>query len=78
LARKEENMAISSKYGKVDIGKVGADEPVFILRAQDKLAEPAIEMYRQLAASHGSKVAEALQKEIDRFRQWKGAKKLPD
>jgi len=48
------------------------------LRAQDKLAEPAIEMYRALAASHGYRLAQGLQKEIDGFRQWKGAKKLPD
>jgi hypothetical protein len=50
-------MALSGKYGKVDIPKVGADEPVFILRAQDKLAEPVIEMYRLLAASHGCELA---------------------
>jgi hypothetical protein len=31
-------MAVSTKYGKVDIPKIGGDEPVFILRAQDKLA----------------------------------------
>ena len=47
-------MALSGKYGKVDIPKIGEDEPVFILRAQDKLAEPAIEMYRSLTASHSS------------------------
>lgn len=41
-------MAISGKYGKVTIPKIGADEPVFILRAQDSLAGPAIEMYRLL------------------------------
>jgi hypothetical protein len=71
-------MASSGKYGQLDIPRIGKDEPVFILRAQDKLAEPAIEMYRALAASHGSKVAAALEKEIARFRQWQGAKKLPD
>ncbi len=71
-------MAISGKYGTIDISRIGKDEPVFILRAQDKLAEPAIEMYRLLAASHGSKVVTALQKEIDSFRQWKGVKKIPD
>ena len=32
-------MAVSGKYGKLDIPKIGEDEPVFILRAQDKLAE---------------------------------------
>ena len=71
-------MAVSGKYGTLDIPKIGKDEPVFVLRAQDKLAESAIEMYRSLAASHGSKVVGALQKEIDSFRQWKGSKKIPD
>ena len=71
-------MAVSSKYGKVNITKMGADEPVFILRAQDKLAVPAMEMYKALAASHGSRVTETLQKEIDSFKQWKGNRKLPD
>ena len=54
------------------------DEPVFILRAQDRLAEPTVEMYRLLAASHGCELAQSLPQEIDRFRQWKGARKLPD
>jgi hypothetical protein len=71
-------MAISGKYGKLTIPHVGEEEPVFILRAQDRLAEPAIEMYRLLAASHSSQVTSALQKEIDRFSKWKGNKKLPD
>lgn len=71
-------MALSGKYGKVNIPNVGEDEPIFILRAQDKLAEPAIEMYRTLVASHGSPVADELQKEIDAFRRWGGPKKMPD
>jgi hypothetical protein len=71
-------MAISGKYGKLTIPRVGEEEPVFILRAQDRLAEPAIEMYRLLTASHSSQLTGALQKEIDRFRNWKGTKKLPD
>jgi len=71
-------MAISEKYGKVTIPNIGDDEPVFILRAQDKLAEPTIEMYRTLVASHGSSLAEDLQKVIDAFRRWSGLKKIPD
>ena len=71
-------MAVSSKYGKVSIPKIGDDEPVFILRAQDKLAEATIEMYRILAASHGSKLANSLDREIQAFGKWQGAKKLPD
>ncbi len=70
-------MAISGKYGNLSIPKVGADEPVFILRAQDKLAETAIEMYRALAASHGRPLANSLQKEIEAFKRWP-TKKMPD
>jgi hypothetical protein len=71
-------MAVSGKYGKLNIPKIGADEPVFILRAQDKLAETAIDIYRALAASHGRQLAKDLQKEIDAFKKWPGAKKMPD
>ncbi len=71
-------MTLSGKYGKVAIPNVGEDEPVFILRAQDKLAGSAIEMYRTLAASHGSPVADELQKELDAFRRWGCPKKMPD
>jgi hypothetical protein len=71
-------MAVSTKYGKVDITKIGADEPVFILRAQDKLAEVTIDIYRLLVASHGLKLADSLDKEIEAFRKWPGFKKLPD
>jgi hypothetical protein len=71
-------MAVSTKYGNVAIPKIGSDEPVFILRAQDKLAEVTIGMYRLLTASHGSKLADSLDREIEAFRRWPGAKKLPD
>jgi hypothetical protein len=71
-------MAVSAKYGKLDIPKVADEEPVFILRAQDKLAESAIAMYEVLAASHGAAVANDIHKEIESFRNWKGTKKLPD
>jgi flavorubredoxin len=70
-------MAISGKYGRLSIPKVGADEPVFILRAQDKLAQAAIEMYQSLAASHGRPLANSLQKEIEAFKKWP-TKKMPD
>ncbi len=71
-------MAVSTKYGQVAIPRIEGDEPVFILRAQDKLAAPAIEMYRALAASHGSQLADSLDKEIEGFMKWKGSRKLPD
>jgi hypothetical protein len=72
------DMAVSAKYGKLSIPKVGDDEPVFVLRAQDKLAEFAMSMYQALAASHGASVAIDIHKEIESFRKWKGTKKLPD
>jgi hypothetical protein len=71
-------MAVSSKYGKVNIPKIKDDEPVFILRAQDKLAESTIGMYKLLAATHNVQLAAALDKEMERFRKWSGTKKLPD
>ncbi len=71
-------MAVSSKYGKVDIPKIGVGEPVFILRAQDKLAVAAIEMYQALARSHGSPLTPNIKKEINRFEKWDGPKKIPD
>ena len=71
-------MAVSSKYGKVNIPKIGDNEPVFILRAQDNLAEESIRNYKSLASSRGSKVVNTLDKEISAFHNWKGNKKLPD
>ena len=40
-------MAISGKYGKLDIPKIAADEPVFILRAQDLLAALAHAIFQE-------------------------------
>ena len=71
-------MAASGKYGKINIPRIQDDEPVFIIRAQDKLAEAAIGMYQLLVASHGAGAADGVLKEIDRFRKWKGSRKLPD
>jgi hypothetical protein len=71
-------MAISGKYGRLDIANIGEDEPVFILRARDKLATSAIALYQALAASHGAAVADGAAKEIERFKKWAGERKLPD
>ncbi len=46
-------IAVSGKYGQVNIPKIGLGEPVFILRAQDKLAVAALGMYRALVRIHG-------------------------
>ena len=71
-------MAISSKYGRIDIPSIADDEPVFVLRAQDRLAGHAIDMYRCLADSHGSAVIQTIQSVIEDFDSWGGSKKLPD
>jgi hypothetical protein len=71
-------MAISGKYGKLDIPKIGKDEPVFILRAQDRLAQGVVEIYKVLVESHESPLAEQLNEEIQRFKNWSGPKKMPD
>lgn len=71
-------MAISGKYGQVQIPKIGEEEPVFILRAQDQLAIYAIEMYRLLASSHGAPVVGSLDDEATSFKHWQGRKKIPD
>jgi hypothetical protein len=71
-------MAVSGKYGQVNIPKVGVGEPIFILRAQDKLAVAALEMYQALVRSHSSSLADTVKKEIERFERWGGPKKIPD
>lgn len=71
-------MAVSGKYGKVDIPGVEQDEPVFILRAKDKLAAPTLRIYRELAESHLSPVIGGMDDEIRRFQEWGGLKELPD
>lgn len=71
-------MAVSEKYGKVSIPNVGNDEPVFILRAQDRLALPAIEIYKLLAESSDADVASRLEGQIEAFRHWGGKRKNPD
>ena len=71
-------MALSGKYGSIEIPKIGNDEPIFVLRAQDKLAQGIVEIYKVLVASHDSPLANELDAEIERFKNWKGARKMPD
>ena len=77
-AERGDTMAISGKYGKIEIREIGDDEPVFILRAQDKLARGMIEIYKVIVDVHDSPMASELDKEIERFRQWGGRRKMPD
>jgi hypothetical protein len=71
-------MALSKKYGRVRVPGVRENEPVFIIRAQDKLGEPAIQMYRLLAEAHGCPLGKDLETVIGDFRSWSGERKLPD
>jgi len=73
-----EVMAISVKYGRLNIDKVGEEEPVFIIRAQDRLAEPVIRMYQALAESHDLPIAGEIDRVLDDFRKWSGKRKIPD
>lgn len=70
-------MAVSERYGRLDIPSVGEDEPVFILRARDILAEDAIKMYKLLAEAHGCHLGEAVERQIRAFDDWAGEKALP-
>jgi hypothetical protein len=75
-------MAISREYGKVNISRIGPDEPVFILRAQDKLAEAAIEkfsrLWRLLMVLPWRRISRRRLMHSDAFKSWGGRKKIPD
>jgi len=71
-------MALSGKYGNLDIPKIAPQEPVFVLRAQDALAATVIRMYQLLAESHKRPLARDVDKEIRAFQSWSGPKKMPD
>ena len=47
-------MAMDRKYGYVKLGTMAEDEPIFILRAQDKLMQEALSHYAELCIKAGS------------------------
>lgn len=49
-------MAIEQKYGRVTVerGTIGEGEPVFVIRAQDALACPAVSAYYHLCVGKGA------------------------
>lgn len=71
-------MAVSGKYGIIDISGIPSDEPVFVLRAQDALARAALEMYRSLVSTHNPDMVPSIEKEVGVFRDWDGERKIPD
>lgn len=70
-------MAISETYGRLDIPSIGAEEPVFILRARDRLARDAIKMYKLLAEAYGCELGEIIERQLRIFAEWAGEKTLP-
>jgi hypothetical protein len=72
-------MAIDLKYGHVTIPGIPDDEPVFILRAQDKFAEETVRYYGSAAAGHGQpmKWAKRVDAARDAIAAWP-KKKIPD
>lgn len=49
-------MARDLKYGEVVLekGSIGEDEPVFVMRAQDRLVPQVLAFYRDLCVAQGS------------------------
>jgi len=70
-------VAVSERYGKLDIPSVGTEEPVFILRARDRLAGDVIKMYKLLAEAYGCDLGEVVERQIRIFNEWAGEKALP-
>ena len=62
-------------------GKIPEDEPVFLLRGQDKLAPSLLDQYAMLADMAGEhQIAELTRGQADRMRDWQRFRvaKLPD
>lgn len=74
-------MAQDLKYGRVNISasKIPTDEPIFILRAQDRLAEPLIRQYAEMLRYHygDADIYHSALESADNFQQWHD-KKMPD
>jgi hypothetical protein len=64
-------VALDSKYGQLDIPNIGADEPVFILRARDELALGVLDEYIFFADEYASpEVAAAVVETKEQFATW--------
>lgn len=75
------NVARDHKYGKVSINKnkIPTDEPIFILRAQDRFAETVIRLYAGMIRilQGDSEMYHSILISADQFNRW-GKKKNPD
>ena len=70
-------MAVSERYGVLEIPSIGRTAPVFVLRASDILAGEAIKMYKLLAEAHGRDLGEVVERQIRLFSEWDGERSLP-
>lgn len=71
---------MESKYGKITVEKkeIPADEPLFLLRAQDKLAAGTIRYYAEMRRTVGDKEAADHCLEVAKaFDAWPN-QKMPD
>lgn len=77
-------MAATLKYGHIAIAGVPADEPVFVLRAQDAAAVQTIMYYRASAEAHGAdaELVEGVSRAVNDITRWQfahpGRVKVPD
>lgn len=77
-------MALDGKYGKLDIPGIPDDEPVFIIRGQDKAAVDAIISYGDHAGVQGAtnEFCDSVTRRSDEFAEWQeshlDAVKVPD
>lgn len=77
-------MAVDAKYGEVEIPGVPDDEPVFILRGQDRATPQTIMEYANNAVTVGADAehAERAREASSELRRWQEANpdrvKIPD
>lgn len=74
-------MARDLKYGNLPITKdvIPHDEPVFLLRAQDKLSEPILRLYADMVRLYAGDTEQyrKVLLQADNFARW-SRKKMPD
>ncbi len=58
-------------------GKIGEDEPVFLLRAQDLLFESMLDQYTRLCRNSGlTELAAFIEAQRPAIREWRGTHKV--
>lgn len=72
----------AAQRGEGCLGRAAPDEPVFVLRAQDKLAAPLVKLWAELALLHGCDILKCQQayELADEMIEWAltGRAKFPD